>query len=375
MSSFNGSFRRWSAAVWPLLQGTAAASVAWTIAREGFDHHEPFFAPIAAIVALNAPLGERGLNAMRLLLGVVVGIVVADLTVLAIGDGTGSLALATFAAMAIARAFGGARVMIAQAAVSAILTVAVADDGFAGQRLADAFIGAGVALVFSQFLFSPEPLSLVRRAESAALSGMAEGLELAASALDRDDAELADRAMTEVRQTRNQLADLDRMRLASSRVARRSVWRLRRERIASDHENTGDLDALGLSCRMLTRITLLLDPSERPTIMPIVRDLSHLLKGIAQEPSDRPTRQHAVDEALRVARRLPTGDVPSGSPLGAAATVAQLVVVDVMVFAGLDPAQAREAVRKGTGRFEVPPRPTALWTPLGPDRRRPRHGA
>ena len=60
-----------------LAPGNRCGDAAWVIAKHVVDHHEPFFAPIAAVVALNAPLGERGLNAVRLLEGVVVGIVVA----------------------------------------------------------------------------------------------------------------------------------------------------------------------------------------------------------------------------------------------------------------------------------------------------------
>lgn len=48
---------------------------------------------------------------------------------------------------------------VAQAAVSAILVVAHAEAGVA--RLVDALAGAGVALVFSQLLFSPEPARLL----------------------------------------------------------------------------------------------------------------------------------------------------------------------------------------------------------------------
>jgi uncharacterized membrane protein YgaE (UPF0421/DUF939 family) len=59
---------------WPSLQITAAATVAWIVARTIADHPDPFFAPIAAIVALSSPLGERGTNAVRLLLGVIIGI-------------------------------------------------------------------------------------------------------------------------------------------------------------------------------------------------------------------------------------------------------------------------------------------------------------
>jgi uncharacterized membrane protein YgaE (UPF0421/DUF939 family) len=107
---------------WLVLQGTAAATTAWVIAEHVVGNHAPFFAPNAAVVGLNASLGERGRNAARLLLGVVVGIVAGEITVAALGGGYGSLALAVFAATAAARALGGARIVIAQAAAGAILT-------------------------------------------------------------------------------------------------------------------------------------------------------------------------------------------------------------------------------------------------------------
>ena len=69
--------RRWACSVWPIAQQTAAAVTAWVIAVRFAGHPEPFFAPIAAIVGLNVTLGRRGSNAVRLLIGVVVGIAVA----------------------------------------------------------------------------------------------------------------------------------------------------------------------------------------------------------------------------------------------------------------------------------------------------------
>ena len=145
--------------------------------------HDPFFAPIAAVVALNAPQGDRGSNAVRLLLGVVVGIVVGELAVAVGGGGYGSVAAATFVAMIIAVVFGAQRLVIAQAAVGAILTVTSAEGHVGTERLVDALIGAGVALVISQVLFPPEPVKLLRRAEMATLATLAAGLALVAHAL------------------------------------------------------------------------------------------------------------------------------------------------------------------------------------------------
>jgi uncharacterized membrane protein YgaE (UPF0421/DUF939 family) len=72
------ALRRSAGYVWPLLQATAAATLAWVIARYVLGHYQPFFAPIAAVIALNTSLGERGLQALRLLQGVVVGILIGE---------------------------------------------------------------------------------------------------------------------------------------------------------------------------------------------------------------------------------------------------------------------------------------------------------
>ena len=160
---------RTAADAWPLLQGTAAATAAWVIAKYVLDHEQPFFAPIAALVALNTSVGERGLNAVRLLQGVILGIVIGEATLAVLVGGYGSMAIAIFTSTALARALGGTRIVLAQAAVGAILTVAVADSEAGFERLTDALVGVGVALVFSQLLFAPDPVALLRRAEAAVL--------------------------------------------------------------------------------------------------------------------------------------------------------------------------------------------------------------
>jgi uncharacterized membrane protein YgaE (UPF0421/DUF939 family) len=355
---------------WPLLQKTAAATLAWVIARYVFDHPQPFFAPVAAVVALNTSLGERGLNAVRLLQGVVVGIVVGELAIAVLSGGYGALALATFVAMALARALGGARIVLAQAAVGAILTVAVADAEAGIDRLVDALIGAGVALVFTQLLFSPEPVRLLRRAEAAALTDLANGLDLTARALDRDDEDLAEQAMSSLRTVRDRLTEVGRVRQASSRVARRSaVWRSRKAPVVRENENAGHLDLLGVSCLTLTRTAIRASQLERRTLAPSVHQLAAVLADMASEPGDRAIRQRAAEGALDVARALTDDNALPGSPFAAAVIAVRMVAADIMVFAGVDSEQAEDAVREGTGQFVVPAPPSAPRTPLGFGRR------
>jgi hypothetical protein len=360
------ALRRVAEDPWPILQGALAASAAWAIAKYVLDHPEPFFAPIAAVVALNTSVGERGLNAVRLLQGVIVGIVVGEVTLALLGYGVAALALAVFIATAVARALGGARITIAQAAVSAILIVSFADAEAGIDRLVDALTGAGVALAFSQLLFSPEPVRLLRRSEAAALAGMADGLGLTARALADDDDELAEDAVASLRDLRDRLAELNRLRRASTRVARRSlVWRGQLAPAVQEKENAGHLDLLGGSCLILARSAVVLTADERRELEPCVRDLAQALAELAGELGERSARQHAADQALDVTRRIAGSDAPPDSALAFAIVAVRMVAADLMVFAGVEAGVAVEAVRAGISEHRVPAPPQEDARPFG----------
>ncbi|MFD4369510.1 aromatic acid exporter family protein [Rhodococcus sp. NPDC058521] len=347
------AWQRIRADAWPLAQRAAAAVIAWVIALGIGDHPQPFFAPIAAVIALNATLGERGVNAIRLLLGVVLGISVAEVTLLFSADSYVSLGLATFVAMAIARTFGGNGLVVAQAAAGAILTVAVADGQSGFNRIADALVGAGVALVFSQVLFSPDPMKLLHRAESNALRDMASGMRLTARALATDDDESGDRAMQKLRNLRDRLADLGKTRTASANVARRSLaWRSRVKPLVYERENAGQLDLLGGSCLLLTRTSLALRPADRQVIETAVDRVAELLAQLAASPGDQSVRQRAVDR-IPDAIMVDEPDAPLDGALVTCLASLHLVAVDLMVFAGVDPAEAASAIAAGRSELQI----------------------
>lgn len=352
--------------VWRVLQGTAAATVAWAIAQQ-VGGHDPFFAPIAAFIALNAPLGERGLNAVRLTAGVFIGILAGEVTVLVLGNGHGKLAVATFLASGTALAVRGSRITVAQAATAAILVVSVADGSAGLYRLVDALIGAAVALVFSQLLFAPEPLGLLRGAETAALKDIAEGLDLTAQALQSGDEDVGEQGLRRLRDMRDRLAELSRVRNASRRVARRSaVWRSQHGPVVQETENAGHLDLLAGSCVTFARVVPLLDKSARMRMASATQALAAALADLAGDVGDREARQRAADGALELARDFSDIDLDADPTMVAAVAAARMVAADVMTFAGVAADEAVAAVREGTGTFEVPSPPG----PAGPPWRR-----
>jgi uncharacterized membrane protein YgaE (UPF0421/DUF939 family) len=357
--------RRLREHLWTLVQIMLAATTAWLIAVHLAGHEDPFFAPIAAVSALSASLAERGLMALRLLLGVLLGISVGELASAALGGGYLALAIAIFCATALARILGSARIVVVQAGAGAILTVVAAAGDIGFHRLIDALIGAGVALVFSQMLFSPEPVALLRRAERLALADMADGLEMTARALERHVDAPAERAMRLLRQLRDRLTELGRVRRLSARSTRHSlVWRSRLSLLAVESAAASHLDLLGNSCLTLARSALLLDAPDRDRLVPCVRELARTLTDLAHGLDDKGVRQRAADRAFQVTQAFSAAATPPVAALAPALSALRMVAADIMVFAGVEFDEARTAVRKGTQGFQVVTPPPPVRVPL-----------
>jgi uncharacterized membrane protein YgaE (UPF0421/DUF939 family) len=346
---------------WLLIQGAAAATVAWVLAKDVFHHYQPFFAPIAALVALNASLGERGLNAIRLLEGVVLGIIVSELVLVTLGGGYLSMGLAVLLATGLANALSAQRIVIAQAGVAAILTVSVSNAEAGIQRLSDALIGAGVALAFSQILFSPQPLTLLRRIEAAMLERMSRALNLTARALEgKERSILSEQAIAALRELPAQVIELRRVGEASSRVTRRTlVWQSQQAIVVHENENADQLDLLGASCLQLARVAPALSDEDGKALSQAVRELADVLAVLASSLGDRNTRQSAADRALDVANSVVADESAAGSIHATVITAIRIVTTDVMVFAGVDLDTAVEAVRAGILEHRVHEPPPA----------------
>lgn len=159
--------RLWRA-LWPIAQTSVAASLAYYVAHSLIGHVQPFFAPIATTVSMSTTTDMRAQRALQLVAGVLLGIGIGAGVAL-IGTGPVALAVAVFVSLCVALAIG--RGFIAQGgmffnqtAIAAILILTVHTSAESVDRLFDALIGGGVALVFSLLLFPADPDSVLRRA-------------------------------------------------------------------------------------------------------------------------------------------------------------------------------------------------------------------
>jgi uncharacterized membrane protein YgaE (UPF0421/DUF939 family) len=180
-----------------IAQTAAAAGAAWEVALQLPGHGQPFFAPIAAVIALGAERGRRGRQAIEMMLGVALGILIGGGLVAVAGVGGWQLVVATALCLLVATAAGAPPIIRTQAAASAILVVALHRPGtnVATQRLVDALIGGGIAIVLARLLFPVDPIDLVRDEARDLRTRLAAGLDLVADALESGERTIARSAL------------------------------------------------------------------------------------------------------------------------------------------------------------------------------------
>jgi uncharacterized membrane protein YgaE (UPF0421/DUF939 family) len=225
---------RWSAAFRDVLAATIAAALAWIIAQVTFGHPYPVFAAIVALICLAPGLPSQAKQAMGLLVGVYIGIIVGEIALhLPAGPSVVRGTISIFIAMMLASSFGLGPVVPIQAGVSTVLIFVLGPATAGYVRMIDSTIGIAVALLFSQFLITPDPVGMVENAARRLLQQLASGFALCVTALERTDLKAAKSAVERFSASHNNLDGLD----ASIAWARHSVrWSLR-GRLAADAVN------------------------------------------------------------------------------------------------------------------------------------------
>jgi uncharacterized membrane protein YgaE (UPF0421/DUF939 family) len=347
---------RLRARTWPIMQSAVAAAGAWEIAVEVLGHRRPFFAPVAAIIALGVTFGQRTRRAVELIVGVAVGLVVADLLVLVTGTGTVPLGIVVGLAMAAAVFLDGGPVLVAQAAVSAVLvaTVDPPTRGLSPDRLVDALTGGTLALLINALFFPLDPLKLVVRAVQPVISALGEALERMATALAGGDLRGAERALLAARDTDEQLAYLREAVAVARETARvappRRGARLEVERWA---QVAAQLDLAVRDARVLGRATIRALGEGEPApggLADAVRELARAVWGLGVQ-LDRPEEAGETRRLAVGAAALATAVLDEHRDMATSAVVAQVrsTAVDLLRASGLDRAEARAALGRPAG--------------------------
>ncbi|MGW5879898.1 FUSC family protein [Nocardiopsis terrae] len=356
--------RRVSSYLSQILLAVIAAALAWTIAGGLVQDHYPFFAPIAAVIALNASGGERGANAIRLLTGVFLGIIAGEFALLVTDRGVLALALGTGIAMTAAVAVNAERIIIGQAAASAILATILVGGNPGTGRLVDALIGAGVALLFSQLLFPARLVAMLRRIEENALQEMADMLDAVGLSLTEEGEASSEQVVNRLGDLSRPMAELSRAREASMSTIRLSTIRWGDTQPVLDEDAIIErLILLGESCLYLARTTTSMGAEERRELGPIVRGMAAVLAILADDLSSRQTREQAVEQALTAARLYGASNAEDDPVTHATHLAVEMVAADIMVFAGIRFEEVEDVLQGDLEDPTIPLPPQEPWLP------------
>jgi uncharacterized membrane protein YgaE (UPF0421/DUF939 family) len=337
--------------LWPVLQTACAAAIAWLIATRALGHDVPFFAPVAAIMALGATRGQRARRAVEMMLGVALGLALADLLIHLVGSGIWQLASVVALAMLAAIVLGAGSMLLTEAAVSATLVVTLAPNGgtYAPTRLIDALVGGAVALAFSQILFPIHPLKVVRDAAKRVLREVADTLGDIASALERRELPAAESALLRARRASDDWGRFENALDVGREAARYAPRRRRmRGRVAEFRDVELPIDLLVTDIQVLARgavRTLTIGDPAGDALIEALRDLGSACGDIAGRLGSDEGTSEACDLALRAAR-LATEVREADTSLSANLLIGhtQATAADVLRALGFDREPAHEMV-------------------------------
>src|SRR5918999_3427191 len=184
--------------IWPVVQTAVAAALAWSVAVLVLGHEHPFVAAIAAVISVGAVAGQTLKRAAEWILGVAVGLAVADLIMLAIGTGPIQTGVMVGLAMSVALLIRGGIMFWTEAGVSALLVAGLdpSTHGVSPDRFLEALVGGGVALAVSA-TFPSNPSLRAKLAARPVLEDLATTLRDIAAALIGGGPELGKRAQWE----------------------------------------------------------------------------------------------------------------------------------------------------------------------------------
>jgi uncharacterized membrane protein YgaE (UPF0421/DUF939 family) len=226
-----------------LVQTSVAAGLAWYIAHDVLAHPQPFFAPIAAAVSLSTSNVLRAQRAIQMMIGVTLGIGTGTLVQELCGPGADSVAVAALialvAAVFIGQGYIGQGMMFAnQTVVSSILVLALYRSGVGWERIFDALIGGGLAIIVAVLLFPANPLVVLRSARVEVLRTLHSVLTRTGDIACGRKVPAHDWPLPAVDRVHEQLGGLIQARTTSRQIVRMAPrrWGLRDAVRAADHQ-------------------------------------------------------------------------------------------------------------------------------------------
>jgi uncharacterized membrane protein YgaE (UPF0421/DUF939 family) len=337
-SSVGEALARVRGGAWPAVQCGLAASGAWAFSVHVLGHPRPFFASVAAVVALGVSGGGRLRRTAELALGVALGVAIGDVLVTVLGQGAWQIGVVVTVALLLAVSVWGTGLAVTQAGLQAVFVIALPRTPGAGlHRWQDALVGGAAALLVAALL-PTDPWREAHRLRTAYVAKLAGVLHATAEGVRTASAVTIADALAHGRTLENDLvawksalaSGRETARLTPLRSTRTEVWDAE-ERLAS---------ALTMSSRNL-RVGVRRMLSAVQAGQPLAAPLPGLLDELADAVALLGT-EDALAPLRAVAARLDPAALGAVT-LADQVLVGQLrvVVIDLLEALGMAPDAAR----------------------------------
>lgn len=330
-----------------IVQIVVAATAAYTFAFFVLGHQAPILAMIITVSSLGLVRDARPLRVAETVVGMLVGILVAEVLLLVAGTGWWQVALALGLTLAVARFLSPQPGFSIAAGIQSIL-VMVIPAGSPFERLADGAVGAVAALLTTALI--PRSGTKAEKRDGRALAdAMQSAANTLVHALRRGDRLRAERGLEKARALQP-LVDNWRTSLESGlATARISPFLYRQRSELQRHDRIRrSMDLAARNLRVIARRVVYLtdDGRARPVIADVLADILRAAAVIADSLDDIALETAARAELVAIAAHLdPRALVPEASLGDQNLTVAlRPLVVDLLGATGMPAAEARAAV-------------------------------
>ena len=345
-ASITAAARRVAGSVPAAVQIVAAAVASYSIAHYLLGHEIPIVAVTATITTLGIARDARPRRVFDLALGIVIGIVLAEVLVLVIGKGVWQLAIVVFVTLLVARAVSSNPTFAVAAAVQSALVVLLPDPaGGPFTRSVDGLI-AGVVALIATALIPRDPRRAARRDARALYSVIDEALDAVVDALRTGDELAAELGLARLRRTQDLLDDWTTTLDTAIAIAAISPWLRRQLPELTVHSRV--LQGTDLACRHLRlivrRIAVLThDGVKRPELAAMLGQVRSSIAEIGGGLSEHSQLSAAQVSLSGLARGLSPRTVIPDAPVTEAVIVilTRPLVMDLLVAAGTRVEDAR----------------------------------
>lgn len=328
-----------------ILQIVAAVAVSYSLAHWMIGHPTPILAVTVTITSLGITRDARPGRIAQSILGIVLGVAIAEGLALLFGHGLWQLVLVLLVVFVVGRGvWPNPAFAIAAAVPSALVTVLPPTPDPFGRSI-DALVAGCVALLATA-LIPRDPRRVARRDRRAVFSLFDEGIGSVVDALDDADPAAGELGLTRLRRTEPLLQDWSASLDTAVAVARISPF-LRRHLPALRREAAVRASA-ELSSRHLRTIArrvefLVRDGVRRPAIAGILGEIAGALRVIESEQDDPQTVGGARSLLSDLARRLDPETIEPGASIPDAAVILLVrpLVVDLLTGVGMSADAAR----------------------------------